>query len=155
MNDKSDKSAKEQFANYLESKGYTDVKITSSPCDIIAKYNGEERFFELKVTSRKDVYFGAASETEWAKAFNDPDKFKFVVVKRKENGEYDFGSWYSPEEFIKYSKIPPFKVYFNINLKNDKKVTTNMKPTTIKMTKENFSTIKTVFDKIRNTNKNK
>ena len=41
MNDKSDKSAKEQFVNYLKSKGYTDVEIKSTPCDIIAKKNGE------------------------------------------------------------------------------------------------------------------
>jgi hypothetical protein len=60
--------------------------------------------------------------TEWKEAIRNPDTFKFVIAKTddKEN-DFEFKE-FTPDEFIKYSTIPPFKVYFNIDLNNYKKI---------------------------------
>ena len=71
---KSDVDAKEAYSEYLKSQGYKDIKIISSPSDISATKDGEIFYFEIKKTSRDDVYFGAATLTEWVAALKNKQK---------------------------------------------------------------------------------
>jgi Holliday junction resolvase len=118
---KSDKKAKDAYIVHLKSNGYENVKIINSPVDISAEKNGETYYFEIKMTKKKTKYFGAATLTEWVQAFKTPNHFKFVIaitdVKEEDFKFIEF----SPEEFMKHSTIPPFKIYFNINLEGNSK----------------------------------
>ena len=126
VNLKSDVEAKKAFVKELQKKNYQDIKITSSPTDISAKKKGTKYYFEIKFTNQKDKYFGAATLTEWECAIKNLDNF-FFVVSRKENNKWIFKS-FKPNEFIKYSTIPPFKIFFNVDLKDfDKKNTDETK----------------------------
>ena len=112
MNPKSDVAAKAAFKLHLEERGFEDVRIISAPADIAAKRDGVTHYFELKLTSKTGGYFGAATITEWEAALSDPARFRFVVARQVE-GVWHFRE-YSPEEFIQFSDIPPFKIFFRI-----------------------------------------
>ena len=61
-----------------------------------------------------------------------------VAITNEEESEFRFVE-YTPEEFMKYSTIPPFKVYFNINLTGkEKRKRSSQKSSSKKMTKDNF-----------------
>jgi hypothetical protein len=122
INKKSDVKAKVAYKKHLEDIGFSNVRITASPADITAEKENKIYFFEIKMTKQVNNYFGAATMTEWKEAIRNPDTFKFVIAKTddKEN-DFEFKE-FTPDEFIKYSTIPPFKVYFNIDLNNYKKI---------------------------------
>jgi hypothetical protein len=64
--------------------------------------------------SAADVCFGAATLTEWAAAAHDPQHFRFVVAcQRNEKWRFDE---YTPEQFMAFSSVPPFKIYFSVPL---------------------------------------
>ena len=144
INKKSDVKAKAAFVKHLQDNGF-EAAVVSKPADIVATKDGETWYFEIKMTKRTDVYFGAATLTEWKQAVTDPDHFRFVVAKtNEEESEFEFLE-YTPEEFMKFSTIPPFKVYFNINF--DGTVRKKMKATAL--TNENLAIMSECFDKIR------
>jgi len=121
-NKKSDVRAKSAYKKYLEDIGFCNVHITANPADITAEKQGKIYYFEIKMTKQTNSYFGAATMTEWKEAIRNPDTFKFVIAKTDENEEdFEFIE-FTPNEFLKYSTIPPFKVYFNIDLNDNKKV---------------------------------
>lgn len=119
MGNKSDVLAKEAYARKLREEGYDNVEIVPRPSDIIAYKNGEKYYFEIKKTGKDDKYFGAATLTEWEQALKTPNNYKFVVAI--ENGNGFIFKEYSPDVFIKYSSIPPYKIYFNIDFSNEDK----------------------------------
>ena len=157
-NSKSDVKAKAAFVSNLEARGFQNAKVISSPCDISAEKDGEQWYFEIKMTSHKDTYFGAATMTEWEQAFKTPERFRFVIaiVDEAEDCGFKFIEM-TPEEMMQYSTIPPFKVYFNINLekyygkesrpKNPKKA--NGKRKAIPLTEAIFNSIAAAFKGIR------
>jgi Holliday junction resolvase len=120
MNVKSDVKAKKAYIEYLNKKGYTNCRIEASPADVIAEKNGQTFYFEIKKTTKTDNYFGAATLTEWAQAIKTPDHYRFVIAKTDETEEEFSFIELTPAEMMEYSTIPPFKVYFNIDLNNDK-----------------------------------
>jgi Holliday junction resolvase len=114
---KSDAGAKAAYVRVLEKDGYENIQIKSSPSDIIATKNGETFYFEIKMTKQTEVYFGAATLTEWHQAIKTPNNYKFVIAitdSLEENFEFKV---YSPDDFMEHSTIPPFKINFNISLK--------------------------------------
>lgn len=116
-NKKSDVKAKSEFIKILQGRGYQ-AKVVSSPADILATKNGQTWYYEIKMTKKKDTYFGAATLTEWKQALVDPEHFRFVIAKTDDDEtSFDFIE-YTPEEFMKFSTIPPFKIYFNIDFEN-------------------------------------
>lgn len=115
MYEKSDILAKKAVIKELEIREYTECKIISTPADIIGYLNNERYYFEVKMTRKKEKYFGAATLTEWEQAIKDPKHFYFVIVIQN-NEVIEKIIFYKPEEFIKISSIPPFKVYFNLDL---------------------------------------
>lgn len=143
-NKKSDVKAKAQFIQALQERGF-DAKVVSSPADIMATKDGHTWFFEIKMTKRSDTYFGAATLTEWKQAMTDPEHFRFVVAKTdEEETEFEFLE-YTPAEFMEFSTIPPFKVYFNINFDGSKR---NPKKA-IGLTRENFKVMNECFERIK------
>ena len=64
MYEKSDILAKKAVIKELEIRGYTECKIISTPTDIIGYLNNERCYFEVKMTRKKEKYFGAATLTE-------------------------------------------------------------------------------------------
>lgn len=111
---RSDVQAKQAFCDRLRLQGYHDVRITGSPVDVVAKKDGAMWQFELKYTAAKKVCFGAATLTEWVAAAKDPLHFRFVIAYQID------GSWtfelFTPDEFMAFSSVPPYKIYFSIPL---------------------------------------
>jgi hypothetical protein len=136
VNPKSDVGAKIAFKHELERRGYTEVRVIGTPADIRARRDGQEYLFEIKATSKSSSYFGAATITEWEAALRAPDYFRFVIARQ--NGELWQFREYTPEEFIQYSDIPPFKVYFRIPLIDTPKRDTVKRRKAVSATLENL-----------------
>jgi len=146
-NSKSDVKAKEAYVKVLAEEGFKDIEIISTPTDISASKNGTKYFFELKFTNQTDKYFGAATLTEWECAINNLENFFFVICRIEEN-KWLFDK-FSPKEFIGYSTIPPFKIFFDVDLKNfDKKKSKETK--SVKANFDNLNELVKVYDKLRN-----
>ena len=142
-NKKSDVKAKAAFIRHLQEKGFQ-AAVVSKPADIKATKDGQTWYYEIKMTTKPDVYFGAATLTEWRQALKDPEHFRFIVAKTDYAGMgFEFLE-YTPEEFMAFSTIPPFKVYFNINF--DGHVRKTRRAT--RLTKENLELMGECFDKI-------
>ena len=127
---KSDRRAILAYMQYLKEKGFEYVERVKTPVDIHAQKDGVDYYFEIKKTCQTKKYFGAATETEWAKAVDDPSKFKFVVVleseeKGKENNFHFIE--YSLDDFRTFCSIPPFKIYFNIEMETALKIPYELK----------------------------
>ena len=149
-NKKSDVKAKTEFVKLLQERGF-DAAVVSSPADIKATRAGETWYFEIKMTKRADVYFGAATLTEWRQALADPEHFRFVVAKTDEaESAFEFIE-YTPAEFMEYSTVPPFKVYFNIDFEKKSKKRGNRKAT--KLTREIFEVMDRCFEEIKKSNR--
>lgn len=148
MSIKSDIKAKKAYIEYLEKKGFTNCRVEASPADVIAEKDGETFYFEIKKTTKSDSYFGAATLTEWAQAIKTPDHYRFVVAKTNEaEDEFSFMEL-TPAEMMAHSTIPPFKVYFNIDLnKNESK---RKHRTAIQLTAERIAQLVEVFESMRN-----
>lgn len=144
-NKKSDVKAKTEFVKILRDRGF-ETAVVSSPADIKATKDGQTWYFEIKMTKRADVYFGAATLTEWRQALADPEHFRFVVARTDETEEVFEFIEYTPAEFMEFSTIPPFKVYFNIYFDGRERKTRKA----TKLTKENLEVMSECFDKISN-----
>jgi hypothetical protein len=114
MSLKSDVAAKMAFLRELIRRGYTDVRITRTPADISACMKGVNYLFEIKYTRAPTKYFGAATLTEWVAAVSNLDRFRFVVAYEVD-GVWHFDE-YTATEFMDYSYIPPFKIFFNVSI---------------------------------------
>ena len=136
-NKKSDVAAKQAYVNKLNAEGFR-AEIAKSPADIVAKKDGETWYFEIKMTHQEERYFGAATQTEWAQAFKDPAHFRFVVAIADETDERFRFLEYTPAEFMEFSTIPPFKVYFNIDFTGKPKKKSKREKKSVSLTEENF-----------------
>jgi hypothetical protein len=112
VNAKSDVDAKAAFVEELLRRGFDEVRVTGSPADVTAWRNGIVHYFEIKYTAQDSQYFGAATLTEWEAALIHEDHFWFVVAAKR-GGIWTFHE-YTPSEFMEFSYIPPFKVFFNV-----------------------------------------
>ena len=140
---KSDVLAKAAFVNTLETRGFN-AKVVSSPADIKAVKDGQDWYFEIKMTTHRDRYFGAATMTEWIQALKDPEHFRFVVAIDLGDGMWEFKE-YTPAEFMEYSTIPPFKVYFNLDFTGKFRKKKNGKSRAVRLTLEKFRQLATVY----------
>ena len=145
-NKKSDVAAKQAYVNKLNAEGFQ-AHITSSPADITAEKDGKTWYFEIKKTHQTDRYFGAATQTEWGQAFKDPEHYRFVVAIADEADEHFEFKEYTPAEFMEFSTIPPFKVYFNIDFTGKPKKSTKERKS-IPLTKENFQKMDECYKKL-------
>ena len=136
MAKRTDVPAKRAFLERLKAAGF-EAEITSAPSDIIAQKDGETWYFEIKMTEKNDSCFGAATLTEWEQAMKTPERYRFVVAIKGEDESFLFKE-YTPEEFLEFSTIPPFKVYFNINLQGETVREQRKRGGAVKFTKERF-----------------
>lgn len=139
---KSDVAAKAAFLNELANRGFN-AEVVKAPADIKAVKDGQVWYFEIKMTKHTDRYFGAATMTEWAQAYKDPEHFRFVIAIDLGDGDWKFTE-YTLWEFMEFSTIPPFKIYFNIDFTGKKRK--NGKSKAVKLTKENFFNLFKAFN---------
>lgn len=148
---KSDVSAKQAFVERLLQNGYESAEVKAEPADVMAVKDGAVWYFEIKLTDHSDKCFGAATLTEWEQAFKDPEHFRFVVAIRDEAGSFEFRQ-FTPAEFLAFSTIPPFKVYFNIDFSGRARRESGKggkrKPA-IKLTRDNFAQMNKLFKSMR------
>jgi len=149
-NKKSDVKAKTEFVKILHERGF-DAAVVSSPADIKATKDGVTWYFEIKMTKRNDVYFGAATLTEWRQALVDPEHFRFVVAQTNDTEEIFEFLEYSPEEFMEYSTVPPFKIFFSIDLVNRGKKRKSTKA--VRLTKDNIEVMDRCYEEIKQGNR--
>lgn len=116
-----EKKVKERFCQQLLNNGYDTAEITQAPADITATKNGETWWFEIKYTTKKGRYYGGSTETEWEKAFEDPEHYKFVVIRTTPQMKIFDPKLFTPMEFMEFCTIPPFTVNFNIPIPSSKK----------------------------------
>lgn len=146
-NTKSDVRAKKEYCKYLENSGFTNVRVASTPVDIIAEKDDVTYYFEIKMTKSDKNCFGAATLTEWEQALKTPNQFKFVIVKTDiEENNFEFLE-FTPKEFIQYSTIPPFKFYFNIDFKNHDKIQRRTKA--IQLNDDKILHLITIFNNLK------
>lgn len=150
-NKKSDVKAKEVFVNELTNRGFQNARVTASPCDVQAEKDGVTWYFEIKMTKRQDNYFGAATTTEWAQALRTPDRFRFVVAQTDADENHFEFTEYTPAEFMEYSTIPPFKIFFNIPLASVSKKGRNKVSKALRATSDNLRKLIGIYDEMKNT----
>jgi hypothetical protein len=148
-NKKSDVKAKKAFCDELLKRGYDTAEVVSSPADIRATKDEVEWFFEIKMTRRDDDYFGAATETEWAKAFEDPEHYRFVVAQTDENDSFFKFIEFSPEEFMRGCTIPPFKIYFDVNMVTGRMQDRSKSMRATALTKERFEHLHEAYKSLK------
>ena len=147
-NRKSDVAAKNAFVNKLNKAGYK-ARITGSTADITATKGDETWYFEIKMTHHEDRYFGAATLTEWRQAFKDPEHFRFVVAIA-DNVDLSFRFIeYTPEEFMEYSTIPPFKIFFNIDFSGRIRSRSCGNKSAISLSREKFEVLDDCYCKLK------
>ena len=147
-NKNSDVAAKQAYVSKLNAEGFQ-ARITGSPADITAEKDGETWYFEIKMTRHEDRYFGAATQTEWRQAFKDPTHFRFVVVIADEKDEHFRFLEYTPAEFMAFSTIPPFKVYFNIDFTGKPKKKSKREKKSVSLTEDRFSRLSESYNALK------
>ena len=143
----SDEAAVQAYISELKKNGKGVPIRIKAPADIEVKEGKHTHYYEIKMTSKDKSYFGAATLTEWKQALNTPEFYHFVIAIHKKDDTYEFIKL-TPDEFMKYSTIPPFKVNFNINLKDLKKIP--KRRTAIPMNKDNMRDMLELFEKMHN-----
>ena len=84
--------------------------------------------------------------TEWKQALEDPAHYRFVIAIELGEDKWDFKE-YTPSEFMEFSTIPPFKVFFNIDLSKNKK-TKKRKSNAVRMSVDNFDKLTKAYEQL-------
>ena len=145
---KQDIPAKQAFIEKLLAEGYEKAEVKAQPADIIAVRDGVTWYYEIKLTDHEDKCFGAATLTEWEQAFKTPETYRFVIAIRKPDQSFDFRI-FTPAEFMQFSTIPPFKVYFNIDLDRLQPRKKKKNQGAISLTEENFQKMNALFKEMK------
>jgi hypothetical protein len=146
-NARSDVAAKQAFCAWLLQHGYSEARVAASPTDVVAHREGLQWHFEVKFTQARTHCFGAATLTEWTAAAEDSEHFRFVIAYRRA-GEWRF-DLYTPEEFMAFSSVPPFKVYFNVPLDGGAAHERSMRSKKVHLTKARLRRLREQFAELR------
>ena len=147
QNARSDVEAKAAFCGWLRSQGYSQAEVCSSPADVVAKKDGREWLFEVKFTNASESCFGAATLTEWAAAAKDPSHFRFVIAyQRGAQWRFDL---YTPDEFMAFSSVPPYKIYFSVPLDGRPARERSQRSRRVHLTKARLRLLSEQFDELR------
>ena len=147
VNRRSDVPAKAAFVAALSERDF-DARVTGSPADITATKDGQTFYFEIKFTNQSSRYFGAATLTEWEAALKDPTRFFFVTAQRNEDG-WTFHE-YTPDEFMAFSTVPPFKIFFQIPVGIDHAARPAIRPTkAVPLTEARLTEMAQMFERWR------
>lgn len=146
-NSKSDVLAKAAFIEVLLKRGFSSARVTKAPADITATRDDETYYFEVKYTAREAQYFGAATLTEWEAALRFEDRFRFVTAALR-NGTWIFHE-YTPSEFMEFSYIPPFKVFFNVDVGEAKSTAAKRGTKRVQLTRGRIAQMIALFSDFR------
>ncbi len=97
---KSEREVIEWYCDHLLKNGFDSADIIKAQADIRAVKNGEIWWFGIIHTTEKDKYCGGFSETIWEQANNDPEHFRFVVIKDNVSTKYEIFKELTPEEYM-------------------------------------------------------
>jgi hypothetical protein len=155
---------------YLESIGFSDVKIQKDPCDIrgISSKDNKVQIFEPEQEYLFDVkggnykkngtrsgidedYWGSLTHTELKAALKLGKNFKWIFAFRKDNNpnnEKDLIGWEvvikETVEIIQYFYVPPLTFHFTMPSLNPSKKSTGKKRDSVKSIR-NLSENKLVY----------
>jgi Holliday junction resolvase len=147
INAKSDVGAKEAFIEGLLRRGFDEARVTGSPADITARRGTEVYYFEIKYTAQDSLYFGAATLTEWEAALAYEDRYRFVVATKRD-GFWTFHE-YTPAEFMEFSSIPPFKIFFHVAVGQEKATQARRGSKRVQLTRERVVQMVELFKRFR------
>jgi hypothetical protein len=147
INAKSDVNAKQAFIEELLRRGFDEARVTRSPADITARRGDETFYFEIKFTAQNNQYFGAATLTEWEAALRHEERFWFVVAARRDD-EWIFHE-YTPAEFMQFSYIPPFKIFFNVVVGMEKAVGAKQGGRRVQLTRKRIGEMVGLYEQFR------
>lgn len=147
VNLKSDVDTKHAFVALLRRRGFDTAAVAGSPADITATRAGRTYYFEIKFTSKTTHYIGAATLTEWKAAMANDGTYFFVVASR--NGTAWRFQEYSPSEFMQFSCIPPFKVYFQVPVSARTPIAPRPGLRRIKLTRSRIDSVVALFKRFR------
>lgn len=147
VNLRSDVDAKEAYIAVLLERGYAEARVTGSPADITARKGNEVFYFEIKYTGQDNQYFGAATLTEWEAALLHENRY-FFVVAAKRAGIWIFHE-YTPAEFMEFSYIPPFKVFFSVGVGKEKATEARRGTRRVQLTRERVKQMLELFSRFR------
>jgi hypothetical protein len=144
---KCDIAAKQALVLELRQRGYDQVSITQSPADVTAKRDGEAHYFEVKYTTKQEYYFGAATLTEWEAALANEGRYTFVIASQQ--GSRWVFIEYTPDEFMKFNTIVPFKTYFRINVKCGRDTRVGSRGRAVSLTRDRLLRMAKLFEEFR------
>jgi len=147
VNAKSDVNAKEAFIKELLRRGFAEARVTGRPADITARKGADVYYFEIKYTAQDSQYFGAATMTEWEAAMAHEDRYRFVVATRRET-IWTFHE-YTPAEFMEFSYIPPFKIFFNVAIGKEKSTQARRGDKRVQLTRGRIELMAELFKRLR------
>lgn len=117
----SDRLAKARCKEWLESVGFTDVKLAKRQnCDLVAKKAKETYYIEVKYSSKRDGdFFGTVMLTEMFQAISNKEHFMFLVCRGQPE---DAGDWwfrlFGVEEFLKCCTLTTPIFLYRLSCKN-------------------------------------
>ncbi|MDO8546906.1 MAG: DUF3883 domain-containing protein [Nitrospirales bacterium] len=147
VNSKSDIDAKAAFIEELLGRGFDEALVTRSPADIKARRGGDVFYFEIKYTAQDSSYFGAATLTEWEAALAHEERYCFVVATKRD-GAWTFHE-YTPSEFMEFSYIPPFKIFFNVAVGQEKAINARRGTKRVQLTRERVMQMLELYNRFR------
>lgn len=147
INAKSDVGAKGAFVEELLRRGFDEARVTGSPADITACRGTEVYYFEIKYTAQDSQYFGAATLTEWEAALAHEERYRFVVATKR-NGLWTFHE-YTPAEFMEFSYVPPFKIFFNVAVGQEKATQARRGNRRVQLTRQRVLQMVELFKRFR------
>jgi hypothetical protein len=147
INARSDVDAKEAFIGELLRRGFHEARVTRSPADITARREADVYYFEIKFTKQHNHYFGAATLTEWEAALTHEERYRFVVATKRD-GLWKFHE-YTPAEFMEFSYIPPFKIFFNVTVGREKATQARRGNKRVQLTRERVTQMVELFKSFR------
>jgi hypothetical protein len=148
VNPKSDVLAKRAFITHLLlERGFDEARVTRRPADVTAIKGGQVYYFEIKYTSQVATYFGAATLSEWEAALEFEEFYRFVIAMKTDTG-WTFRE-FTPAEFIQFSYIPPFKVFFSVPIDTKASSPIALKTKKVRMSRQRLSEMTAIYRKFR------
>jgi len=150
----SDRPAKAKSKEWLESLGFTDVKLAKNQsCDLIAKKSNKVYYIEIKYSSKEaGKFFGTVMLTELFQAVNNKDKYLFLVCRGKGDNINDWSfKLFSADDFLKCCTLTtPICLYqldvsrqFDLNVPNFEENTTKASEVLVRQMWKDFQGWKT------------
>jgi len=85
--------------------------------------------------------------TEWQEALANEENYWFVVALQR-TGSWHFHE-YTPNEFMEFSYIPPFKIFFQVGVDGEKATRAKRGLKRVQLTRERASAMNDLYQRFR------